>query len=102
MIGMSQEQVSPNRYSRVMLINQIKKKMLNFDEVGRDKIQYFLNSIKKAVVLKNYSNGTEIVFLVFDLDRLNSLKRLFCWVELWERKGVWGNPKVQFFLVGTK
>jgi len=87
-----------------MLIHQLKNKMLNLGGGNkyREMINYFFNSIKKAIISKNYSTGTENIFLVFDLDRFNSLKRLFNWVERWKKEGVWGNPNVKFFLVGTK
>ncbi|MCF2138649.1 MAG: GTP-binding protein [Candidatus Lokiarchaeota archaeon] len=67
--------------------------MLLWDFAGQDRFRF---------IVKEYTKGAEGVILVFDLVRLNSLQRLHNWIEILKEGGIWGNPDVKFFLVGTK
>ncbi|MHA1620204.1 MAG: Rab family GTPase [Promethearchaeota archaeon] len=67
--------------------------LLLWDFAGQERFRF---------ILKDYTKGAECVFLAFDMTRFNSLTRLHDWIEVLKEGGVWGNPSVKFFLVGTK
>lgn len=67
--------------------------LLLWDFAGQERFRF---------ILKDYTRGAEGVVLAFELSRIATLQRLHNWIEILEEGGVWGNPNVQFFLVGTK
>lgn len=53
-------------------------------------------------VLKDYARGAQAVILAFDLVRMQSMVKLYNWIEMLQEAEIWGNPDVKFYLVGTK
>jgi small GTP-binding protein len=62
----------------------------------------FAGQKRFRLMLKDFARGAQAVILAFDLFRIQTLVKLQNWIELMEEAGLWGNPKVEFFLVGTK
>ena len=67
--------------------------MLIWDFAGQKRFQ---------LMLKQFSRGAQIVILAFDLVQIQSLEKLNGWIKKLEDFGLWGNPKIDFFLVGMK
>lgn len=67
--------------------------LLLWDFAGQERFRF---------ILKDYTKGAEGVILVFDLVRYNTLQKLFNWIDILKEGGVWGNPDVKFYLVGSK
>ncbi len=67
--------------------------LLLWDFAGQERFRF---------ILKDYTRGAEGVILVFDLVRYNTLQKLYNWIEILKEGGVWDNPDVKFYLVGTK
>lgn len=82
------------------------KKLKHEDETYENRLTLllwdFAGQERFRFILKDYTKGAECVILVFDLVRYNTLNRLLNWVEILKEGGVWGNPNVKFFLVGSK
>jgi small GTP-binding protein len=82
------------------------KKLKTTDEEFENKLTLllwdFAGQERFRFILKDYTKGAEGVLLVFDLVRYTTLMKLHDWVEILKEGGVWGNPDVKFFLVGTK
>jgi small GTP-binding protein len=53
-------------------------------------------------IFDNYIEGAEGILLVFELVRVNSLLKLYDWIETLKKGKVWQNSGVKFILVGTK
>ena len=67
--------------------------LLLWDFAGQDRFRFVLNE---------YTRGASCVLLAFDLNKFNTLKKLYDWVDILKDGGVWGKPIIKFILVGTK
>ena len=67
--------------------------LLLWDFAGQERFRF---------ILKDYTKGAEGVILVFDLVRFNTLQKLYNWIDILKEGGVWANPDVKFYLVGSK
>ncbi len=67
--------------------------LLLWDFAGQERFRF---------ILKDYLKGAKGVILCFDLTRVSSLQKLYDWIDLLKEGGTWGEPGIQFFLVGTK
>jgi small GTP-binding protein len=54
------------------------------------------------MMLREFSKGTHLVILAFDLVRIQTLVKLKDWINLMKSFGLWGNNQVDFYLVGMK
>ena len=72
-------------------VNQII--LLLWDFAGQERFRFILSS---------YIKGAKGVILCFDLTRISTLEKLYDWIDILKEGGAWGNPDIQFFLVGTK
>ncbi|UYP47243.1 hypothetical protein NEF87_003528 [Candidatus Lokiarchaeum ossiferum] len=82
------------------------KKLKTIDEQYENRLTLllwdFAGQERFRFILKDYTKGAEGVILVFDLVRYNTLQKLFNWIDILKEGGVWGNPDVKFYLVGSK
>ncbi len=67
--------------------------LLIWDFAGQERFRFILNE---------YIKGAECIILAFDLLRLATLYRIKNWIGLLKEGGVWGDPKIKYFLLGTK
>ena len=67
--------------------------LLLWDFAGQERFRFILSS---------YIKGAKGVILCFDLTRISTLEKLYDWIDLLKEGNAFGNPDVQFFLVGTK
>ncbi|MHA1718879.1 MAG: Rab family GTPase [Promethearchaeota archaeon] len=67
--------------------------LLIWDFAGQERFRFILNE---------YINGAEGIILAFDLSRVATLYRIKNWIGLLKESKVWNDPKIKFFLLGTK
>ena len=67
--------------------------LLLWDFAGQERFRFILNE---------YIKGAEGIILAFDLSRIATLYRIKNWIGLLKEGGVWGDPEIKFFLLGTK
>ncbi len=67
--------------------------LLLWDFAGQERFRF---------ILKEYIRGAKGVILCFDLTRTSTLQKLYDWIDLLKEGNAFGNPDIQFFLVGTK
>lgn len=83
-------------------VKKIKHTDKNYDNFLTLLLWDFAGQERFRFILKDYTRGAEGVVLAFELTRMATLQRLYNWIEILKEGGVWGNPSVKFFLVGTK
>ena len=67
--------------------------LLLWDFAGQERFRFILNE---------YIKGAEGIIIAFDLSRIATLYRIKNWIGLLKESGVWGDPIIKFFLLGTK
>jgi small GTP-binding protein len=80
-------------FMKKIITPQARITLLLWDFAGQERFRF---------ILKEFTRGAEGILLVFDLVCINTLQKLYDWVEVLKDGNVWQKSNVKFILVGTK
>jgi len=92
-IDSSKMTIGSDFFMKKIITPQERITLLLWDFAGQKRFRF---------ILKEFTRGAEGILLVFDLVQMNTLQKLYDWVEVLKDGNVWQKPNVKYILVGTK